>query len=381
MSNKIHRAKTGRVTGLCSLLLAASLGATPAWAENIKIGVVSPFSGDLASYGVPVRSAVELAAKAINDTGGINGQMIEIVAEDDVCEPNTASNVANKLVSEGVSFVVGHLCSGATKAALPIYKNANVLVISPASTNPDLTLDGANEHFFRTIAHDAAQANLQVDFATGRLNIKRAAVVHDKGDYGKGLAELVKAGLESSGVEVVLFEGITPGAADYSALISKFKSNGVNEKDTAIFFGGYHPEASKIITAARKARNNAKFISGDGVKDPTFVASAGRFALDYYATAPIDTSSLPAAIAVIADYEKATGAEIGVFSLQGYAAVQAFAQAIGKAGSTDYAAVRSALHSANIASPIGDISFDANGDVVGAGFAVYQVRPSFVAVE
>lgn len=357
-----------------AVALSAALTAAPA-AAAIKIGVVGPFSGDLAPYGVPVKNAVELAAKDINAAGGINGQQIEIVAEDDVCDANTAANVANKMASEGVVAVVGHVCSGATKAALPIYGNAGIIAVSPASTNPDLTA-GGNPHFFRTIAHDAKQAELQVDFAVNKLKIKRAAVIHDKQDYGKGLAELVKAGLEGRGVEVALYEGITPGASDYGAIVSKIGGAGIDGKDGAVFYGGYHPEASKIVTAARRKRNGAHFISGDGVKDPSFLGTAGRFALDYYATAPIDTSTQPQAIAVSADYNKAYGEDIGTFSLQGYAALQAIAQALQSGGD-----LNAAMHKVTVETPLGQISFDQSGDVVGAGFAVFQVRPDFVAVE
>jgi branched-chain amino acid transport system substrate-binding protein len=378
----MNRNTPRRVAGLISVAAAfLCLFNAAAFAETIKIGVVAPYSGDLASYGVPAKNAAELAVKDINAAGGVLGKQLELVAEDDVCEPNTAANVANKLVSEGVKFVVGHLCSGATKAALPVYKNAGVIAISAASTNEDLTLGGGNSHFFRTIPHDGAQAQKQVDFATRKLGVKKAGVVHDKGDYGKGLAELVRARLENAGVEVVLFEGVTPGAPDYSALVAKFRDAGVSRKGTAVFFGGYHPEASKIVTAARKKRNNAYFISGDGVKDPVFVETAGRYALDYYATSPTDTSSLPKAVSVAAAYQGAYGEEPGNFSYTAYAAVQAFAAAMARAGGTDAAKMQTALREIVVDSPLGLISFDKNGDVLGSGFQMFQVQTRFVPAE
>jgi branched-chain amino acid transport system substrate-binding protein len=114
--------------------------------------------------------------------------------------------------------VLGHICSGATKAALGIYKDSNIPVMSPSATNPALTQSGDYPNFFRTIASDDAQARLEVDFALDILKLKKIAVLHDKGDYGKGLAEFAKKFLEEdSRAEVVLYEGITPGAVDYSA--------------------------------------------------------------------------------------------------------------------------------------------------------------------
>lgn len=364
-----------------TIIFAFSVGSGLAQ-KTIKIGVASPFSGDLASYGVPVKNAVMIAADKINDQGGILGRKIEILMEDDVCEPNTATSVANKLVASGVVAVVGHLCSGATEAALAIYRNANVIVISPASTNPDLTLSGKNPNFFRTIAHDAAQANLQVNFAVNNLKIKKAAVIHDKGTYGKGLAELVKAGLEKNKVKVVMFEGITPGAVSYSALVSKIKRNKITSKrNTAVFFGGYHPEASKIVTEARKKRSNANFISGDGVKDPSFLKIAGRYALDYYVSAPTDVTKVPMARRVSRAYKKRFGSDPGTFSLQGYSALLAIANAIEKSGSVKYNAVVKTLRSSRVGTPLGAISFDKNGDIVGAGFTMYQIQPTFVAID
>lgn len=373
-------ARTDTLFGRGAILALALATAATAGAE-IKIGVAGPLSGDLAPYGVPIRKAVELAAERLNAAGGIGGEQVEVVAEDDLCDPNTASNVANKLAAEGVAAVVGHVCSGATKAALPIYRNAGIVVISPSSTNPDLTLGGENPNFFRTIAHDLAQADLLSEFAVGKLGIRSAAVVHDKQDYGKALADAVKANLDAAGVDVPVFEGITAGAADYSALVSKIKGEGVTGPDTAVFYCGYHPEASKIVTAARKDGSRANFISGDGVKDPSFLAAADLYAIDYYVSAPADTSALPAASSVIEAYTGKFGEDIGVFTLQGYAAVQVIKAGVERAGGSDMAALADAIRQVEVDSAVGAISFDDRGDVIGAGFSVFQVRPDFVPVD
>jgi branched-chain amino acid transport system substrate-binding protein len=108
-------------------------------ADTYKFGVAGPHSGDLASYGLPSVNAAKLVADKVNAAGGINGMQIELLVEDDVCKPEVATNTATKLVSSGVQVVLGHICSGATKAALPIYNNAGILVMSPSATNPGLT--------------------------------------------------------------------------------------------------------------------------------------------------------------------------------------------------------------------------------------------------
>ncbi|RWX43011.1 substrate-binding protein, partial [Candidatus Electrothrix marina] len=111
-------------------------------AEPVKIGVAGAHSGDLASYGLPTARAAELVAEHINAQGGINGAPVELLVEDDVCKPEIATNTATKLVSAGARAVIGHICSSATKAALPIYDEANIIVISPSATDSDLTKSG-----------------------------------------------------------------------------------------------------------------------------------------------------------------------------------------------------------------------------------------------
>ncbi len=341
-------------------------------ANPIKIGVAGAHSGDLASYGLPTVKAAELVVKDVNAKGGINGAKVELLVEDDVCKPEVATNTATKLVSEGVNVVIGHICSGATKAALPIYRDANVIVISPSATNPALTQSGDYPNFYRTIASDDAQARTEVDFALNTLKLKKIAVIHDKGDYGKGLAEFAKKFIEDSGkAEVVLFEGVTPGAVDYSAVVQKIKRSGAE----AVIFGGYHPEASKIVGQMRKKRMKTVFISDDGVKDDTFIKVAGKNAEGVYATGPADVSSNPLTKEYHEKYKKAyEGSEPGAFFDNAVAAALALTNALAKAGSTDPAAIAKVLHTDDVATPFGKIHFDKKGDATGVGFSMYQVK-------
>lgn len=340
-------------------------------ADTIKLGVAGPHSGDLASYGIPTVRAAEIIVKKINAKGGVMGKQVELLVEDDVCKPEIATNTATKLVSEGADVVLGHICSGATKAALGIYKDAKKIVMSPSATNPALTQSGEYPNFYRTIASDDAQAQLEVDFALDSLKLKNIAVLHDKGDYGKGLAEFAKSFLEKdSRAKVVLYEGVTPGAVDYSAVVQKIKQSGAD----AVIFGGYHPEASKIVTQMRKKKMKTAFISDDGVKDDTFIKVAGQFAEGVYATGPKDLSSNPMYNEAVEEHRKAYGEDPGAFYPQAYAATLALLNAIEKAGSTDYDALRKALQTDDVDTPLGKIRFDAKGDATGVGFSVYQVK-------
>jgi branched-chain amino acid transport system substrate-binding protein len=340
-------------------------------ADSIKLGVAGAHSGDLASYGLPTVKAAELVAKAINAGGGILGRQVELLVEDDACKPELATNTANKLVSQHVNVVLGHICSGATKAVLGIYKDGKVIAMSPSATNPELTQSGQYPNFYRTIASDDAQARLEVAFAIDRLKVRRIAVLHDKGDYGKGLAEYARKFIAESGkATVVLFEGVTPGAVDYSAVVQKIKRS----EAEAVIYGGYHPEAASIVSQMRKKNMMIFFISDDGVKDDTFIKVAGKYAEAVYATGPRDVSKNPLAIAVTGAHRKAYGADPGAFFLNAYAATQAILNAIQKAGSTDYAAVGKALQTHLVDTPLGKIKFDGRGDAIGVGFSMYQVR-------
>jgi branched-chain amino acid transport system substrate-binding protein len=359
---------TAAIVGVFLVFTLVGIGTA---ADTIKLGVAGPHSGDLASYGIPTVKAAELVVKKINANGGVLGKQVELLVEDDVCKPEIATNTATKLVSEKADVVLGHICSGATKPALGIYKDAKIIAMSPSATNPALTQSGDYPNFYRTIASDDAQAQLEVDFALNELKAKKIAVLHDKGDYGKGLAEFAKSFLEKDPrAEVVLFEGVTPGAMDYSAVVQKIKQSGAD----AVIFGGYHPEASKIVSQMRKKKMKTAFVSDDGVKDDTFIKVAGQYAEGVYATGPKDLSKNPMYNEAVEEHRKAYGEDPGAFYPQAYAATLALLNAIEKAGSTDYDALRKALQTDDVETPLGKIRFDAKGDATGVGFSVYVVK-------
>jgi branched-chain amino acid transport system substrate-binding protein len=359
------------VVGLAALFMVATLGGAAMAADTIKLGVAGPHSGDLASYGLPSVDAAKLVVADINAKGGVLGKQVELVIEDDVCKPEVATSTATKLVGEGVVAVLGHICSGATKAALGIYKDSKIVVMSPSATNPALTQSGDYPNFFRTIASDDAQARLEVDFALDVLKAKKIAVLHDKGDYGKGLAEFAKGFIEGdSRAKLVLYEGITPGAVDYSAVVQKIK----REKADVVIFGGYHPEASKIVTQMRKKKMKTIFISDDGVKDDTFIKVAKEYAEGVYATGPKDVSKNPLTKEYTDKYKAQYNSDPGAFFDNAVAATIALLGAIENAGSTDYDAMVNALHTKAVDTPLGSIKFDERGDAIGVGFAMYQVK-------
>lgn len=362
---------------LISLSLVTLAAAGQGEGDTIKIGVAGAHSGDLASYGIPSAHAAQLVVDKINAAGGIDGRQVELVVEDDVCDPGIAANTAAKLVGENVVAVLGHICSGATKAALSIYQDSRIVTISPSATAVSFTKgdpstgDEPYPNFFRTISPDDAQAELQASFALDTLGLKKIAILHDRQDYGRGLAEFARAAIESDGrAQVVLFEGITVGAVDYSAIINRVNESGAD----GVIYGGYHPEASKLVTQMKNKGMSIAFISDDGVKDQTFIDVAGRYAEGVYASGPIDTSTNPIAIQAAEAHRQKYGEEPGAFFLNAYAATQALLNAIDKADSTEYEAIMNALRTEYVETSLGNISFDEKGDAIGIGFAVYQVQ-------
>ena len=353
-----------------ALLLLIGITAPGFAGDTVKIGVGGVISGDLAPYGISALRGVEIAMEDINAKGGILGKKIELLVGDDVCKPEVAVNMATKLVSDGAQMIIGHVCSGCTIAANKIYKDANLLVVSPASTNDDLTLTGKHPNFFRTIAYDGAQAVLMTNFAKNELKAKKIALIHDKGDYGKGQMELARAEFEKmGGVEIVLFEGVTTGAVDFTAIVQKIKRS----KADLTMWGGYHSDASKIVQLLKKKRVKTTFFGGDGIIGDNFTTLAGKYSDGVYATGPNDTSSNPLYQEISAKHLKKYGEKPGTFFYNGYACAQALAQAAEKAGSIDSDKMRSAMFDIKIDSPLGPIGFDKAGDVIGAGFSVYKV--------
>ena len=362
--------------GIVALVLLAVTGMVFAGGQRdageIRIGVVGPHSGDLASFGLPTVNAAQLVVDQANADGGVLGRQIRLVIEDDQCAPDVAANTAARMVGEQVVAVIGHICSGAANAAMEIYTGENIVSVSPSATSPALTQSGNFPTFFRTIAPDDAQGQLQAQFVAEQLGLTSVAILHDGGDYGRGLAEFARGSLQADypGVNVALFEGITVGAVDYSAIINRIGASGVE----GVIYGGYHPEASRLVTQMRAQGLDVAFISGDGVQDDTFIDVAAAAAEGVYATGPMDTSANPIAQAARQAHQARFGEDPGPFFMNGYAAALAVVNAIESAGSTDPAAIMNALRTAPVNTPVGNITFDERGDATGVGFAVYQVQ-------
>ena len=346
------------LTGAASYTLAA---------DTIKIGLAGPVTGAVAQYGDMQFIGAQMAIEQINKKGGVSGQQLEGVVYDDACDPKQAVAVANKIVNDEISFVVGHLCSSSTQPASDIYEDEGILMITAASTSPDITSRGY-ELIFRTIGLDSLQGPTAGNFIADHVKPKNVAVIHDKQQYGEGIATAVKQTLESKGVKVGLFEGINAGDKDFSSMISKLKQAGVD----FVYYGGYHPELGLLLRQAKERGLNVRFMGPEGVGNKEISAIAGPASEGLYVTLPKSFDQDPRNQELVDAFKAKNQDPSGPFVFPAYAAVQVIAEGIEKAGSTDTEKVAEALRSNTFDTPTGNLSFDEKGDLKDFNFVVYE---------
>ena len=311
------------------------------------------------------------AAEKINASGGINGKKIEIVQGDDQCDPKQARAVANTFVNEKVHAVVGHFCSSSTIPASEVYDEANLLQVTPASTNPKVT-DRGLAAVFRVCGRDDQQGNVAGDFIAKRLKAKRVAVIHDKDTYGQGLADATNARLKTNGVKAVLYEGITRGDKDFNSLVTKMKGLKVD----TIYFGGIHTEAGLIVRQSREQGLKATFFSGDGIVTNEFAEIAGPATNGVLMTFGADPRNLPDAKEAVAAFRD-SGYEPEAYTLYSYAALQVIANALAANDLTTDGGKLAAYMKANSFSTVmGKKEFDSKGDLKVTDYVVYKWAPA-----
>ena len=339
---------------------------------EILIGIGGPHTGANAAFGEQLWKGSEQAANDINEAGGINGVKVRVIKADDACEPKQAVSVANKMVDQDkVDAIVGHFCSSSTIPATEIYSKANIVSITPASTNPQVTERGLPT-VFRTCGRDDQQGEVAGDFIVNKMNLKKIAVIHDQDTYGKGLADATKAKLESLGAEIVLYEGLTRGEKDFNALVSKIKTS----EAEAAYFGGLHTEGGILVRQMREQGLEIPFISGDGIVSEEFFNTSGGKTENVYHTFSPDPLLIPEGKAVV-DKFNAAGYKPEGYTLLSYAAMQILAEGIKnslKDNKIDNVALRDYIHGNQFSTVLGDISYDEKGDPSGkwAGYVVYK---------
>ena len=352
---------------LAAAVAVAALGTSPLRAEDsIPIAVAGPFTGPVASIGEQMRRGAERAVADLNAAGGVLGKKLDLQFADDACDPKQAVAVANQLAKGGIKFVDGHFCSGSSIPASAVYNEEAILQISPGSTNPKFTEQGF-KNVFRVCGRDDQQGAVAGSYLATHYKTGNVAILNDKSAYGRGLADDTKKALNAAGVQEVLFEAYSAGEKDFSALVSKLKQAQVD----AVFVGGYHTEAGLITRQMRDQGLQAKVVGGDALMTSEYWGITGPAGEGTLMTFGPDPRNVPQAKAVV-DAFRAGGYEPEGYTLYSYAAIQAWAQAVTRAVSTDLDKVVKQLHAGQFDTVIGGFGFTPKGDVTSPAYVVYQ---------
>lgn len=342
-------------------------GSAAAYADTLRIGIAGPTTGPVAQYGDMQKIGALMAIEQINKAGGVNGMQLEGVIYDDACDPKQAVAVANKIVNDDIRHVIGHLCSSSTEPASDIYEEEGVMMITAASTSPTITEKGY-KMIFRTIGLDSLQGPFAANYVINSVKPKNMAIIHDKQQYGEGLASSVKAEVEKAGITPVMFEGVTPGDKDFSALIAKMKKNNID----FVYYGGYHPELGLILRQSREKGFDAKFMGPEGVGNPDISKIAGEASEGMLVTLPQSFDLEPANQALVAAFKEKGEDPTGPFVFPAYSAVQVMTDAMKATGNTDTEVLADYLRNNSFDTTTGQLQFDSKGDLKQFSFVVYD---------
>jgi branched-chain amino acid transport system substrate-binding protein len=352
--------------GAVAAFAAAATGTAQA---DIKVATVGPITGQYASFGEQMKRGLEKVVADLNANGGVLGQKVIAIVEDDACDPKQAVAAANKLVGEGVALVAGHFCSGSSIPASAVYAEEGILQISPASTNPALTEDAAAKGWntvHRVCGRDDAQGIVAGAFLAEKYKGKKVAILHDKTAYGKGLADETKKNLNKAGVQEAMYEAYTAGEKDYSALVSKMKAAGID----AFYVGGYHTEAGLMIRQAHEQGYEPQLVSGDALVTDEYWKITGPAGEGTLMTFQPDPRKKKAAMELVKAFQ-ADGYDPEGYTLYTYAAVQVWAEAAKRTNSLDTDKLADEIRGGTFDTVIGKLTFDEKGDVLNPEYVWY----------
>lgn len=337
---------------------------------DVKIGVAAPITGPQAKSGLSLAQGAQIAVDELNEDGFfIKGKRahFELFIEDDKANPEEGKLAAKRLIDKGVVAVFGHLNSGVTIPAAPIYAAAGIPQMS-VSTNPKYTRLGLKTAF-RIAADDIEQGATLGRIATGKLKSKNVFVVDDGSLFGTGLVVEVNKVLEAKKV-VATKASVDIKTANYKELVEKINTAGAD----VVIYGGDEPVGLALLKEMRSSGNTAKFITGDTMCDGISIKNAaGNADRDYFCTvAGVPPSWLSGGVAFVQKYNAKFG-EPGTMSSISYDGIHVFAQAMQRAGSTDPAVYLPEMKKASFDGKIqGSIEFDEKGDLKDASVVIFE---------
>jgi branched-chain amino acid transport system substrate-binding protein len=363
--------KLKHIAGALALLGLA--GAAGAQDMVVKIGHSGPLSGPQAFSGKDNESGARLAVEELNAkpiTVGGKKVKFELQSEDDQGDPKAGVAAAQKLVDQGVKFIVGPYNSGVAIPASRTYNDAGAL-IAPVATNPKLTQQGY-KGIFRMNASDTQLGSKMALYAANELKLKTVAVIDDRTAFGQGLAEEFKKQAKASGMTVAGHEYTTDKAFDFTAILTKLKA----KKVEAIFFGGYAPQAAPMVRQMKQLGINAKLLGGDTIctvemgklggdaAGENVLCSQGGAILDKTASGPAFKAKFKARFKTDAD----------VYAATYYDATMMYAQAMQKTNSVDPAKVGAALAAGSYKGVTGTFAFDDHGDLKSSPVTIFTFK-------
>ena len=337
-----------------------------AWAD-ITIATAGPMTGDYATFGAQMKAGAEQAVADLNAAGGVLGEQLSLMVEDDRCDPKEAVAVANRVASAGAVLMAGHFCSGSSIPASAVYVEEGVIQISPASTNPAFTEERPGPGVYRVCGRDDQQGEVAGQYLATEYKDAPVAILHDKSAYGKGLADATMASMEAAGKKADLYEAYTAGEQDYTALVTKLKEAGVG----VVYVGGYHTEAGLIKRQMKESGMDAVLVSGDALVTDEYWQITGDAGEGTLMTFSPDPRQSPEAAPLVEKF-RAAGIEPEGYTLYTYAAIQVWAQAAEAAGSTEHEAMIKALDEGTFQTVLGTLEFDEKGDVSLPGYVFYE---------
>jgi branched-chain amino acid transport system substrate-binding protein len=333
---------------------------------DVEVALVAPLTGNYAVFGEQLRQGAMQAVADTNAKGGVLGQKIVLKEFDDACDPKQAVAVAGQIVNQNIKFVIGYFCSSTGLAAESTLIDNEILLISPAVSHPKFTED-ANTFVFRVGLRNELQGHAIADYLLKHFAKQNIAILNDKGAYGQMLASVVKQSLNDAGKQEILFDSYDPGQKDYSTLTTLLKQ----KKADVVMIGGYHTEVGLIIRQLRQQNVPTVVIGGTPLMTRelwSITGAQGEGTLMAFGPDPRKRAEAKAAVASL----RKTGFEPEGYTIYSYAAAQVLAEGIASANSLKTLDVAAALRKATYPTVIGDLRFDAKGDVQKPELVIYK---------
>ena len=304
---------------------------------DIPVGVYGALTGDQAAFGTATVQGVRLAVDEINAAGGVLGRKIRLHVEDDQGRPDEAASVVTKLITmNDVIAVIGENSSSKSLAAAPIAQARGVPMISPSSTNPAVTEKG--DYIFRVCFTDPYQGKALASFVRTQLKLDNAAILVDrKNDYSVGLANVFRREFEAAGGKIALEQSYSGGDTEFRPQLTTIRA----ARPQVLFIPGFYTDVGQIAIQARDLGIDVPLVGGDGWDSPVVIEIGGKAVEgSYFSDHYFVGDTRPVVQTFVAEYRKRYNRNPEANAALGYDALKIFAQAMGRAGSTDRKAIR-----------------------------------------